>query len=502
MGNTFKNKTTLWFVLILTVVLFSGACGESGQGRWRGTVEQDVEKLLERLDIETELDTENNTNISRGTFAVFEDRNAQEGRMIHLDVVVLHATGENNQPDPMFFLAGGPGGDVSRGWRGYRNSWIRVERDIVLVSQRGTGGDNKLDCEMAASDDNIQGYLDPLFTIEAFQACLEELKANYNLSQYSTFAAADDLFELRLALGYDKINLSGGSYGTRMALIYMRQHPETVRTATLNGVAPISFKNPLNHAPAAHEAIQLLIAECANDPDCNAYFPNLRDEFQIILDRLGQEPADVTVTHPVTKERVMVKLSKAAFAEALRMIMYSGQGSRLLPFLIHQAFLGDYEPFAQRGMENNRGIRQSLALGMLLCVTCAEDVARIDPNEIAEVTGDSFLGEDRVRQQMAVCEIWPKSVIPNDSGENVSVEVPTLLLSGFYDPVTPPKFGTDAASHLPFSVHLAVPGSHGVGGPCIRDIQQRFLGSGTVDGLDTSCTEEIRKIRFNLVGNN
>ncbi|MFC2156326.1 alpha/beta hydrolase [Acidobacteriota bacterium] len=500
MGHS-KIKCSFVFVIILTAGLISWTCGESGQEKWRGAVELDVEKLLERLDIESEMDSENNPKISRGTFTVFEDRKTQEGRMIQLDVVVLHATGKHKQPDPMFFLAGGPGGDITRGWRNYGDSWIREERDIVLVSQRGTGGDNKLDCEIAASDDNIQGYLDPLFKIETFQACLEDLKSKFDLKQYSTFAAADDLFELRLALGYDKINLSGSSYGTRMALIYMRQHPETVRTATLNGVAPLSFKNPLHHAPSGHEAIQLLIAECANDPDCNSYFPNLEEEFQIILDRLEQEPADVMVTHPASGERVSVKLSKAAFAEALRMIMYSGQGSRMLPFLIHQAFLGDYEPFAQMGIESNRGIRQSLALAMLLCVTCAEDVSRIDPDEITEVTGDSFLGEDRVRQQMAICNIWPKSRLPEDFGQDVSVAVPVLILSGLYDPVTPPKFGADAASHLPLSVHLTVPGSHGVRGPCIRDIQQRFLDSGTVEGLDTSCTDGIQRIRFNLVGN-
>ncbi len=223
-----------------------------------------------RLDLRTEEEPGTGLRISRGTFAVYEDREARSGRMIHLGVVILHAKGPNRKPDPVFPFAGGPGRDVTTTEAGYRDSWMRDERDIVLVAQRGTGGDNKLDCPKAADDGNIQGYLEPLFRTDLFRDCREELSKKFDLTKYSTELAADDVNDLCRALGYDTINVMGGSYGTRMALVYMRRHPETVRTAVLNGVAPIAFRNPLYHAPNFHEAIRALFAECANDPECRA----------------------------------------------------------------------------------------------------------------------------------------------------------------------------------------------------------------------------------------
>ena len=489
-----KKITAIWTICVLcTVSLLLASCRAAEKAP-----PVDVETLKSWLDLVTEEDPDFGGEISRGTFSVLEDREAREGRKIKLDVVILHATGSNPKPDPVFPFAGGPGGDVTERVNIYRESWMREERDIVLVSQRGTGGDNKLDCELAATDDNLQGYLDPLFNVDTFRACMEELQRNYDLTMYSTCLAADDVNDLRRALGYDKINVTGGSYGTRMALVYMRRHPETVRTAVLNGVLPMANKNPLFHSPSAHEAIQVLFEECASNPDCHAAFPNFEEEFYTILDRLEQEPAEVEVTHPATKERVTVKLTRAAFAEAVRTIMYSSSSGSQLPYLIHQALLGDYEPFATEGIESNRGIRTSLALGMLLCVTCTEDVARITENEIVEFTSETFLKDDRVRQQMAVCEFWPKSDIPKNFGEPVSVDVPVLLLSGIFDPVTPPKWGAEAARHLPNSLHLVVPGAHGVRGSCIRSIERQFLEAGSLENLDTSCTESIQKMQFKV----
>lgn len=488
----------LWLGLVIclsSILILSCTPAEKKQERVQVV---DVKTLKARLLIETEEDADEGTKISRGTFSTFEDREAQSGRMIKLDVVILHALDPNSKPDPVFYLAGGPGQDVTQNANSFRRFWIRRERDIVFVSQRGTGGDNKLGCDTIADDDNIQVYLDPLFNLDAFRACYEELKKIYDLSKYSTCLAADDLNEIRLALGYERINLIGGSYGTRMALLYMRRHPDTVRSAILNGVAPIAFKNPLFHAPALQEALQLLFAECANDPDCSAAFPNFEDEFRIVIQRLGENPADVSISHPETKERVSVKLSREAFVEATRTMMYTMGYNRRIPDLVHKAFEGDFEPFAQLGVESERAIRKILAMGMLLSVTCAEDLDRISEQEIVDVTGGTYMGDGRVRRQKAVCEFWPRSALPDNYGDPVSVDVPVLLLSGTMDPVTPPRWGEEAASHLANSLHLVIPGAHGVGGKCILDVQKQFLDAGSIDGLDTSCTEAVKLSRFRI----
>jgi len=473
-------------------------CNKSGRDTELQAPPVDVETLKSRLKLQTKEDPETKIKISRGTFAVFEDRDAQKGRMIHLEVVILHATGPDRKPDPIVPLAGGPGTNAAASGRVPGASWIPKERDIVLVSQRGTGGDNNLYCKLGAGDDNLQVYIDPLFTPDNFRPCLEELKDKFDLTKYSTCHAADDLNELRLALGYDKINLTGVSYGTRAALVYMRRHPETVRTAILNGVAPTTWENPLHHAPSAQEAIELLFAECANDPDCQAAFPNLEEEFWIVIDRLEHEPADVTVTHPVTEERVTVKLHREAFSESVRMMMYGWGTNRILPSLIHQAFEEDYEQFARYGIEVNRAILKTLSLGMLLCVTCAEDLERITEEEIVEFTSRTYMGDGRVRRQKAVCDFWPKSDLPPNYGHPVSSDVPVLLLSGTLDPVTRPKFAEEAARHLPNSLHVIAPGAHGVGGKCIESIKQQFLEAGSIDDLDISCIDSMELVRFRI----
>jgi pimeloyl-ACP methyl ester carboxylesterase len=169
-----------------------------------------------------------------------------------------------------------------------------------------------------------------------------------------------------------------------------------------------------------------------------------------------------------------------------------------VPLLIHRAWEGDFEPFVNAGVASNRGIRGILALGMLMSVVCSEDIPRIDPGMIDAVTSDTFLGDDRVRTQMAACEKWPRGDVPHKYGEPVTVDVPTLILSGTVDPVTGPDWGDEVANNLPSSVHVVLPGAHGVAGPCVQSITQAFVASGSTEGLDISCTADVRLPPFAL----
>lgn len=492
-----RNKHIFWIVVALAFLLNSAmACSNVPQQYLEAAAPVDPEILKSRLVLETE-HSEVTGDISRGAFKVFENREAGEGRMLELKVIVLHAKGENPRPDPIFYFAGGPGQGVADLYRGFVQADYREKRDIVLINQRGTGGDNLLQVEVG-TDDNLQSYMDTIFQVEAYREALTELKENFDLSLYSTSTAMDDINEARIALGYDQINVMGGSYGTRACLVYMRRHPETVRTAVLNGVAPIAFHNPLYHAYGAQRALDLVLQECAENPECNLAFPKVKEEFQIVLDRLKQVPAEAAVTHPVTNEEVSVKVSRQAFAETLRMMMYSVRGSRNVPLFIHKAYEGDFSALAEQALTRNRALSKSLAMGMLLCVTCSEDIPYIDPAEISTEIGDSFFGDFRVRNQMAICEFWPKSKLPKNYGENVRVRVPTLLLSGTIDAVTPPRWGEEAASHLPNSLHVVAPAAHGVGGRCIAELIAAFHDTGSVADLDPSCVEEMKLPPFNL----
>ncbi len=436
--------------------------------------------------------------ISRGSYAVFEDREANSGRMIKLDLMILHATGPDPKPDPLFYLAGGPGQANVGVYRGYLESWIRQERDIVFVNVRGTGGDNDLQCELHGGDDNIQGYLENPFDVEEFRMCLEELKKKFDLTKYSTPIAMDDLNDVREALGYDKINLMGTSGGTRSILVYMRSHPETVRSAILIGVVPLAHRNPLYHPGGAQRAIDLLFKECLNDSACNDAFPNLEEEFWTVLERLEEGPVQVEIAHPVTEEMIGVRISLHAFTETIRSMMYSVRLGRRVPLYIHQAFLGDFRPITEMAVRLERGSQLGLSLGLLLCVTCSEDVARIRPEDVVRETKGSYRGDVRVRSQMAVCDIWPKAELPENYADPVKVDIPVLLFSGTMDPVTPPRWGEEAARHLPNGLHVVVPGAHGVYGSCTDSIMREFLTKGSTKGIDTTCVQTMTLPPFNL----
>jgi len=432
-----------------------------------------------------------------GTFMVFEDRVKQRGRKLALNVAVLPARTKNPEPDPIFWIAGGPGDAATRYAAYYADTWLHERRDLVMIDQRGTGESNPLVCDdLPGSADDTAGYLVPTFKkLGPIRNCRNQLRKQADLRMYSTPMAMDDLNEIRQALGYDRINVYGSSYGSRAALIYARRHPDTVRTLLLNGIAPMSYTAPLYHARGAQRALDLLFAECAAAADCSAAYPGVAGEFEAVLDRLTARPETVTIDNPDTGAPVQVVLNGPAFADAIRQLMYSSARSRWVPYLVHLAFQGDAAPFADFLANRNRSIRKA-AMGMLLSVTCPEDVARIDPRQIGPETEGTFLGDARVRQQSKACRLWPAADLPAAFAEPLASDAPVLMWSGKTDPVTPPEWAERAAEHLPNSLHVVVPGAHSslalLDDACYRKISERFLARGSVRGLKTKCADRIK----------
>src|SRR6185369_15826427 len=226
-----------------------------------------------------------------GTLPVWENRAAASGRKIELNLVVLPARSPNPVPDPLVYFEGGPGYAATAEAAGLAEflGGIRAERDILLVDQRGTGRSHPLNCAQPGSDDDLQGYLRDLFPLDALRACLPKLDGDPTL--YTSDTAADDLDEVRAYLGYERLNLLGGSYGTRAAQVYMRRHPEHVRSAILDGYVPIDARMPLYIARQSQVALDKLFDDCADDPACRAAFPSPRAELQALLARFEKGPA-------------------------------------------------------------------------------------------------------------------------------------------------------------------------------------------------------------------
>jgi pimeloyl-ACP methyl ester carboxylesterase len=432
-----------------------------------------------------------------GVFEVWENRAARSGRKLHLKVVVLPALGPARQPDPIFYLAGGPG-EAATGNAGFFDSALRRERDLVFVDQRGTGAPDQLDCELGRPGD-LQSYLDTQLPVEAVRRCRAELEKKLDLTLYSTAWGADDLDDARAWLGYDKINLSGGSYGTRMAQVYLKRHPEHVRAVALTGVVPMDETLPISHAAMGQRALDLVLASCEKEAACHRAFPSPRKELQQILDETGRAPVRATVRHPQTGKPVEIRLSRSTLADGLRWLLYSPGTAASIPLLLHEAARGNWTPLAEASVNARIGIGDALAFGLFFSVTCSEDVRFIDPATIPQRTAGSFLGDDRVRTQSAACAAWPQWNPEPGHREPVRSNVPVLLISGERDPVTPPEFAERALRHLSNALHVVLPsGGHYGNGFCPIQIEEEFLRRGSVQGLDTSCLAKIQPPPFLL----
>jgi len=430
-----------------------------------------------------------------GKVEVFEDRETRTGRKLSLRIVLLPATGPAPAPDPVFYLAGGPGEGTTNGAGAPElvHSPLRKLRDLVFVDTRGTGESNPLSCRIWGDGTR----LDHIFPLDAAIACRDELRKKADLTRYTTAAAMDDVDEVRRFLGYGKVNLIGGSYGTYAAQVFLVRHPEAVRSAVLSGVAKPGDPSPLYHARNAQHALELLARDCAAAPACHAAFPRFQEELSTVLDRLAQKPVSVQVTHPETGKPVTVLLTRSAAAEGLRFALYNPRQARAVPLRVHLAAQGDYRQLATTAVEIRVVLQQDIALGLLFSVTCAEDLPRIDPREIPAATRGTFYGDDRVREQLAVCAIWPHAPLPPGSGDLVHTDIPTLLLSGERDPVTPPADAALVAKGFTHGLWVLIPhGTHNGEGDCEERVVAGFVKRGSAEGLDVSCMKKAQALPF------
>jgi pimeloyl-ACP methyl ester carboxylesterase len=424
------------------------------------------------------------------TYPVWENRETRQGRKIGLNIVILPALGPDKQPDPVFELAGGPGQGTASIAPIYTGSLLRRNRDFVLVDQRGTGRSNPLDCTLFGDPSDLRLAARSSFPVDTIKECRAKLETIADLTQYTTAAFADDLNEIRQWLGYAKINLIGGSYGTRMAQVYWRRHPETVRSVVLIAVAPVDMYIPLRHAYAGQRALDLLLAECASQPECKTAFPDTKAELKALKDRIDKG-VTVTVTNRQTGEKQEVRPVWGVVAEGIRFLMY-GPEVENLPLQIHKAAQGDLAPLVQMAIENGVDIDAALATGLEYSVTCAEDLPFITEEMARKETAGTLLGDFRVRQQKAACEVWPRGKVPADIHELVHSDVPVLLISGERDSVTPPEYAEHASLYMTNRLHVIIRrGSHGGAGECTDNLIRDFVERASVKGLDPSCAATV-----------
>jgi len=434
-----------------------------------------------------------------GRYDVFEDRIAKAGRKISLNILVIPAISSKPAADPVFVLAGGPGQAAVGVVKAVGNYLVKLnrDRDLVFIDQRGTGESNPLVCSSPTGKEEMGRYFTEGVNIDNLRDCRAQLEKSANLTLYTSAIAMDDLDETRSALGYEKINLHGGSYGTYAGFVYMRQHPEHVRSAILEGVTPVDAKIILPFAKGVEHSLERMFSDCASDADCSTAFPGLRTEFKDLVAKLEKQPAVFESTNLLTGKRESVTLSRNVFAEQVRMMLYIPIYWRWLPILIHEAKSNNFSPFASIAHANIAGLTGQLAGGMSLSVMCAEDVPFITEEEIKSNTTGTFYGDYRARTSSKACEQWPRAKVAASFTEPVKSDIPILMITGDLDPVAPPWLAAGAARFLPNSRHVSIPNTgHYFRFECTDNLVVEFLSKGSAKGLDDSCVREIERPPF------
>jgi pimeloyl-ACP methyl ester carboxylesterase len=442
-----------------------------------------------------------------GHIRVLENRETGRGREIEIHFVRARAVGPDRVPDPLFVLVGGPGEHASRSTaaRLRARGHFLQRRDVVVVDQRGTGRSNPLDCEeydLVADPSGFRRLFDvDFFDAETMRRCRGELESRADLTQYTASAIADDIDQVRAALGYERINLDGGSWGTRLGLEFIRRHGDRVRSAILAGVAPTTAILVETVARDFQDALDALIRDCRADAQCAAAFPDFEPQLEKVLERVAREPVTLELVNPGTGEPEPVRLRHAQLLTAIRFSLYSTRLSAALPLQVKAAAGGDLAPISALLPQLLYELKNAVSEGMWASVKCAEELPFVDLERARSAAKGTLMGTLRLDQERAICGLWPRGRVPEDYHDPVVSNVPVLLLTAELDPTSPARLGAQAAEHLAHGTLVEVANrSHwGLGGnECIEGIVTGFLEAGSGAGLDTSCAGEFERPPFRL----
>jgi len=428
-------------------------------------------------------------------FDVAENPAAANSRKIALNIAWLPATEEGAaSDDPVFFLAGGPGQAATEHAATVDASLreVRKHRHVILIDQRGTGQSNPLVCRDADGKELAAGDLEltDAAAIGAHAAaCAKSLHADPRY--YTTTEAVGDLDAVRAALGAAKIDLVGVSYGTRVAQQYAARYPRHARALVLDGVAPNGLVVGGEFARTFERALGLQMAHCRQQPSCKARFDaDLRSQLRELKARLAAAPVQVEYRDPTTGEHKRDTLTADTVVGLSHLFSYMPHMASLLPLVLDEAQHGRYEPLMALAQMMSTDVGGQMTPGMQWSVICAEDAGRYraDPAD-----ADTVLGAQMAELFFAACKSWPHGQPPVGFDAPFRSSLPTLLLSGEIDPVTPPAYGEDVARHLPNSRHLVLRGQgHGnLGTGCMPKLVGQFIESADSKALDTKCLDTV-----------
>jgi len=519
---------------LLVVVLLVSACGGGGATVAPAptapvqatatteapvpTVEKTTEPVATFEEAPCPFDVPEGASVDCGFVVVPEDHTDPEGPTIKLAVVIFRDDSESHQPDPVILLAGGPGEKVLENAIGMAMVFapIHSNRDYIVFDQRGVGlSQPALECpEWEQTLFDLLDEPDPALILEksfdALMECRDRLVSEgHNLAAYTTTQSAADVEAIRIALGYDQVNLWGGSYGSLLAQAVMRDHPEGIRSAVIESVWPLEVSFFVEATTSVPNAILRLMDTCTADEACDTAYPNLQDVLFETIDRLNENPVPITATNPLDGQSYDALLTGDAVRGNLVSVLYLTPLIPAVPQAIYDVYNGDYELMTQLTGQKLLFYR-AISRGMEYSVVCTEDLIERTPDDMFEIMMalPSQLRSE-VEQDLAVkygifgaCENWPAEEADASFKDPLVSDIPTLILEGELDPVTPPDYGRLVAEHLGNAYFFEFPGFGHAGestSECALSITAAFIEDPMTEP-DAACMAEMPGLVFDVPG--
>jgi len=428
--------------------------------------------------------------ISCGTVELPLDYANPDGTRVPVHVALVPAVAATPEADPLLIFAGGPG-QAAGDYGGFVNLAfyeIQKKRDIILIDQRGTGRSYGMKCEYGDLEDAL---LDR-------KLLAEMCRANYGIDvrHFTLENVIRDTDEIRQMLGYDTLNLWGGSYGTKSVSLYLKRYPEHVRSIIVDGVLPPDQSLFLSAPSSAERALTKLVADCNAQASCAAAFPDFKNQVDDLVERAVQGDMAFKGIDPVSGKFLDIELDFEIVVESIRSVMYGADGTTLLPYVVNEAHSGNLAPMLA-SLLGSSAIADSMYMGATFSLLCGEDVASINADAAAMAGEGSFARDSYFRIWQQSCEGWDyMRPTTTDFFSPAAGDVPALILSGDLDPVTPPPLGEHWLKGFPNGRHIIVEGtghntSH-VG--CMPQLLAEFVDTLDAKALDSSCLDYLERL--------
>ncbi|UTW56732.1 alpha/beta fold hydrolase [Kordiimonas sp. SCSIO 12610] len=418
------------------------------------------------------------------------DYSDPNGDTVEVFAAVMPSRGGKAAGDPLVLLAGGPGQAASEVIQLVDVAFgdLRNGRDVLIVDQRGTGRSHPISCKNVDSEIvTLEDYS------EGVKACREAEPLPVRHFNFDNIIR--DLEEIRASLGYEKLNLWGISWGTRSAAHYLRRYPDRVRSIVVDGVLPPQVPLVATVADSVERAKRLLVEDCEKSLACIARYPDIDGMINRLLDKAKSGDLVFDGINPLTNERETTEINFIGAVNGLHALFYNADATTSIPYMLDEALKGNLNPWLVFSF-NASTDEPPIYPGSFLSIFCGEEMSKVTAASAKAAGSDSFAEDAHYQLWNAGCEAWDYVPAAEDSHEILESDVPTLVLSGNLDPITPPMMGDEWVKSFSNSRHIVVNGTgHNTSfTACMPGLITSFIKNLDVDALDTGCMDHLKRL--------